>query len=569
MKALELQRWWVLASDISGEATEMRRRAARRDDGENSRAFVSCFLQKFSYAHLRKLKYPFGRKTLRSGRNFVVFGAAFRPFPCSYCIPLSWDALPLYQLPHPSSSSSRKSILDTAATMPDDIEKAIAVAKKGKMNPETFKKTMPESAARLRGNFDRSVSNALFDRIYSITESQLKYPALVEKELAFCKSLDEEANVDMDSMNLKGILHFVSLLTGMDTAVYDSPPFSIAYIKNVEQKCDIFPIDGDTIRDIYYSAYVKTAYEFQEEIETISQKRLTEVCRYMSDREEFVKEFMAAFRRIVTLPSEVETVEELIEHANEYHSARAVTNSFVKSVRVIKEIPSYYDCLQCWVCGKDDTQNCSSCKVAAFCCRGCQKKAWKKNHKVHCLHYERVMNFAEIQCKRIEKAFKDSFIAPGSSLLQPNQFFDYTMVISMVAMIAHNPGASLHEDTVSMKNFYRNVLQVEKDDKAFSNLFEPGVEAQSNPKDASLVNVCVGLMYNGNPPLTLEAPKVTRSTFLNAYKDVTGYVKQSEEMVKASVIEDLMAYYKSEDYSQFSDDLIKFMCQEIKDMEIK
>ena len=75
-------------------------------------------------------------------------------------------------------------------------------------------------------------------------------------------------------------------------------------------------------------------------------------------------------------------------------------------------------------------------------------------------------------------------------------------------------------------------------------------------------------MYNGNPIQTLPAPKITRDTFLKEYKDVKGYVKQSEEMVKASALEDLMGYYKQEDYSKLPKDMVDFLCQEVKSMDI-
>lgn len=155
----------------------------------------------------------------------------------------------------------------------------------------------------------------------------------------------------------------------------------------------------------------------------------------------------------VTLPSAIATMDMLIEGAREHYNARAVTNSFVESVRVIKEISEYYSCLQCWVCGVNDTLSCSSCMVAAFCGRSCQKKGWKKNHKVHCLHCQRLVYFAEAQCYRMQQALKDSFIAPENILLAPKQFFDYTMVLTAASMVAQDPAASLNQETVSMEFF--------------------------------------------------------------------------------------------------------------------
>ena len=95
------------------------------------------------------------------------------------------------------------------------------------------------------------------------------------------------------------------------------------------------------------------------------------MCRYLHDKDGFVKEVSALLEETVALPSDIATVNELLDHANATYTAVAITNSFVKSVRVTKEIPSYYSCLQCWVCGADDTQDCSSCKVA-----------WKKSQSI-------------------------------------------------------------------------------------------------------------------------------------------------------------------------------------------
>ena len=86
--------------------------------------------------------------------------------------------------------------------------------------------------------------------------------------------------------------------------------------------------------------------------------------------------------------------------------------------------------------------------------------------------------------------------------------------------------------------------------------------------ELSSINICIGLMYNGSPPETLSCPTVTRNTFLKAYQDIYAYTKQSEEMVKASIAEDLKHFYQEEDYSKLPDDFIEFMCQEVKNVDI-
>jgi hypothetical protein len=43
---------------------------------------------------------------------------------------------------------------------------------------------------------------------------------------------------------------------------------------------------------------------------------------------------------------------------------------------------------------------------------------------------------------------------------QANQFFDYTMVSTMITLVAQNPGASLRDGNI--QNFYSNIIEVEK-----------------------------------------------------------------------------------------------------------
>jgi hypothetical protein len=80
----------------------------------------------------------------------------------------------------------------------------------------------------------------------------------------------------------------------------------------------------------------------------------------------FATDLLSALRGSVTLPSDIETIDELFEHASQYSYTMAVTGAFVKSVRVIKEIPDYYSCVECWFCGANETQTFSSCKAANF-----------------------------------------------------------------------------------------------------------------------------------------------------------------------------------------------------------
>lgn len=186
----------------------------------------------------------------------------------------------------------------------------------------------------------------------------------MEKDLAFQGALDRA----VEFKNFISILGVATLMTFSLESVGD---LQWAFLANVDRKADIFPIDGDVISDIFYSAFIMTAYQFQEEIEKTSKKKLSPVCKFLTDRDGFFKKVMTTLDDCVTLPSEVETTEDLVGHAGDYYSTRAVTNSFVKSVRVIREMPNYYECLQCWVCGANDTQNC----VAAYCSRECLKKA--------------------------------------------------------------------------------------------------------------------------------------------------------------------------------------------------
>jgi hypothetical protein len=423
----------------------------------------------------------------------------------------------------------------------DDLKEAISLARQGKMNPKTFKKIMPNAAAHFLGNFDRSVSTAFFVKIQGTIMDELQRPHLMEEPIPFIMLQGESQKVE-----LRAILSYSSVLTGFNREVYDTAPykdlFFRAYLANVEQKHEMFPIDGDILIDMFFSAFVKTAYEFENEMVETSQIDLLEICPKVNDPEGFVKELIAFMEASVTLPRGVADVEELIEHAKESFNARAITNAFVKTVRVLKEFPDHLKCLQCWVCGKDSPKTCGTCKIAAFCCRQCQGKAWKKNHKQLCAPYKQIMDFAEAQCNRIKQARKESFVCPGSSLLQPNQFFDYITVIRVTALLAQNGSDTLSEQ-VTMDSFYKNLVKVENDDTAFSGLFKRGTGRVEASMD-SVVNICVGLMCNGNQPEALPTPKISRASFFRSYTDVDGFVKQSEEMVIASVIEDLMKLYQ-------------------------
>jgi hypothetical protein len=167
----------------------------------------------------------------------------------------------------------------------------------------------------------------------------------------------------------------------------------------------------------------------------------------------------------------------------------------------------------------------------------------EKNHKALCVPYKKITEYAEAQCKRIHQARRESFVCPGSSLLQANQFFDYTMAIKVCALLAKNGNDTLPEG-VSMDSFYKNLVVIEQDDEAFRNLFTNGSASRAGASVDSVLNVCVGLMYHGNPPESLAAPKITKASLFRSYNDLDGFVKQSEEMVRASVVEDLMKLYQ-------------------------
>jgi hypothetical protein len=44
-------------------------------------------------------------------------------------------------------------------------------------------------------------------------------------------------------------------------------------VDNIKEKGEIFPIDGDIIKDIFYPAYIKSAIMFQEKVETSSSSK--------------------------------------------------------------------------------------------------------------------------------------------------------------------------------------------------------------------------------------------------------------------------------------------------------
>lgn len=169
------------------------------------------------------------------------------------------------------------------------MEQAIAAAKAGEMNPEVFKKLMPDSAARLRGNFDRSVSNALFDQIYATIQSQLKHPDLMKKNLEFLWEGETSTHP------LESILTLVSIQVG---AVFEPEAETRErvlkrFMWNIGLKQSIFPIGGKVIDGIYFPAFVKTAYECQEEIEVdLSTQKLSDVCTKHDGKKGFKNELI-------------------------------------------------------------------------------------------------------------------------------------------------------------------------------------------------------------------------------------------------------------------------------------
>jgi hypothetical protein len=111
---------------------------------------------------------------------------------------------------------------------------------------------------------------------------------------------------------------------------------------------EMLPIHGNMLIDMFFSAFTKTAYEFEQEMVETSKMVLLQICPTIDDPEAFVKELLAFLEVSVTpLPTGVANVKELVHHANEYFHARAITNAFVKTVRVLKEFPDHLKCLQC------------------------------------------------------------------------------------------------------------------------------------------------------------------------------------------------------------------------------
>jgi hypothetical protein len=110
------------------------------------------------------------------------------------------------------------------------------------------------------------------------------------------------------------------------------------------------------------------------------------------------------------------TFNELELEQSHCHFAEQVPSSF----------PGFVKCLQCWECQADQTHLCSSCQVAAFCCTTCQRVAWRRGHKKVCPRFQRIREYAHVQCQKIAEVHKQGFI-PGS-LLKPNPYGDYILV---------------------------------------------------------------------------------------------------------------------------------------------
>lgn len=212
--------------------------------------------------------------------------------------------------------------------MADDVHKAIAVAMEGKMNPEAFKKFMPKSYAALRGNFDRSLSEGLFDRVFKIVQTKMMQhdPSIMTQLLPYQVPDQPEHHFD-----IKAILILLCHAIGTD-AVINGTPYQPRFVKvfrdNIERRCGIFPIneeEGDRdnlmIRDIYYSAYLATAYEFQEEIEMFhTDMKLDQVCIRVHDEGGFIQGLVSELRScVVEFPSQILTAEDLLQEVEQHY----------------------------------------------------------------------------------------------------------------------------------------------------------------------------------------------------------------------------------------------------------
>lgn len=434
----------------------------------------------------------------------------------------------------------------------------------GEMVTETFKELMPLSYATLRGNFEESVSGFLFRRIFELAQiKMMKHdPSIMTQRLKH--RIPNNCRLD-----IQNILYVLSLDLGTDPVINDFPYIGLiveAFGKNIQRRCDIFPVgsngeddrDNIMIRDIYYKAYRVTAYQFQEEIE--NSHRLDEIFHLIHDEDGFVQGLVESLRHhIIQLPSQVLTLEDLLQDVEQHDRARAVTERFIKITQVLKEFPDLDKCLfSCWVCGADGPVRCPICHVAAFCGREeCYKFAWRKNHKVLCPHYHRTRRYIGKQCRRIDEVHRQGFIL--DSRMKPNQFFDYNVALQIASMEAKRVGEPLRPPSrePSVDHLYENLVKVANDENSFRALFkdEDGRTAENYRQIDKLwvANICAVLAYNGNCPNPMPQFKLTRSAFLQIYCDLEFvWPSMGKDMVKTSASEDLWKLYNNTDYRTLS-----------------
>jgi MYND finger len=441
-----------------------------------------------------------------------------------------------------------------ASSNEDNIGTAVDLFIAGKMNLERFKKLMPYAYANLWRNhrFNSVFAMSLEDQILTLAQTKLMVhlPDLLTQKIRYRLPNKPEK---LDTLN--NIFGIAMVVVGLNPM----PGLTREYMSNcisnhLDRRCEMFsPTNGNDnnqgfdndnriLSEIFFEAYGAAAYQLQEEIDV----PIDQVFTHLHNPSGFVQEIIKFLEHCVTLPAQVATAHELVKVLTNFQRAQAVIQSFRKTIYVVNFFPDFYKCLQCWVCQANQTHLCASCKVAAFCGTTCQRSAWKRNHKKFCPHFQRIQAHAQAQCQTVAKVHKQYFI-PGSRLV-PNQHFDYLLVTISAwleaAMLRSTTPLRTRDQMPSMDQFYENMAMLATDDQSFRTLFknqsDEDHENTDNPT-RSIIDVCVGLLYNGSPPVELLTivPRLTRDAFLKEYKTIDGYPPQSEEMVMASVTNNL------------------------------
>jgi len=182
--------------------------------------------------------------------------------------------------------------------------------------------------------------------------------------------------------------------------------------------------------DRLQSSFHKIAGLWETRIQSFTGKPLKDTCKfYKMSREVFGRYYELEIlqgidmsRVEVDLESTREKIRELEEIQTTFTRIKDAAQSVVEGDHTLRS--SCWECNKIYVEGDDDVvpmAKCSSCQVAKYCSRACQKRAWNSGHKKACrVLEEKYRSYLENKA-RIKKTVGDNRITVSPIVLFPRQ----------------------------------------------------------------------------------------------------------------------------------------------------